>query len=396
MLFCRSRVDLISKMLVVVTAFVLPLSVFLTNVFFILVPILSLVSGGVREKLNVIFRNPVAIAMLAFFSLFIIGLSYTIAPINDALKMLVHYDKIFFAALLFPLFTEDKWRKYSINAFIIGSIVLLILSYLKYFGLSIGPHDESLKGHINFGFIMALLSYFLMLKIFAAKDIRYKIALTLILLLVVFNSLFLSIGRAGYFVFIGLFCLLLFQVFRWRGLLVAVIASILLFSCAYSFSGVFKQRIHDVANDIKVYNLNKNEDTSIGDRINFVRNSLKLIKERPIFGYGTGGYRFAYANIKPTPAVSSHNSHDEYLHIGVQFGSVGILMLLMLFFTQLWQSKNLPKDYCYIAQAIVVSIMIGSLANSWLLDSAEGHVYAYFIALAFAARYSGKLHGSSS
>ena len=373
----------VSKFLLIATAFVLPLSVSLTNIFFILVPVLSFISGDFRGKIRIIFNNPVALLMLAFFALFIFSLSYTVAPLHEALRTLVRYDKIFFAVLLFPLFTQDKLRRYSLNAFILGSLLLLFFSYLKHLGFAIGAHDESLRGHINFGFNMALIAYFLALKFFDTRNKHNKVILLFLLALTIFNFFFLSIGRSGYFIFAALLVLLFFQKLKWRGIIAAIVVAFILFGAAYSFSNVFKLRINTIISDVMVYH--QNQETSVGDRITFWRNSVELIKQKPIFGYGVGGYRTAYSNIKPTPAVPSDNCHNEYLYTGVQFGLIGVFMLLFMFGFQLWKTKVLPLNYCYIAQAVIMAIMLGSFANSWLLDAAEGHVYAYFMALSFAA-----------
>ena len=63
---------------------------------------------------------------------------------------------------------------------------------------------------------------------------------------------------------------------------------------------------------------------------------------------------------------------------------VGLLLLLALFGSQLWYSRFLPKEMKNMAQGIIIALMLGSLVNSLLSDTTEGHLYAYFIALTFA------------
>ena len=64
---------------------------------------------------------------------------------------------------------------------------------------------------------------------------------------------------------------------------------------------------------------------------------------------------------------------------------LGLVMLLLLFGIPIWYSRFLPEELQYIVRGTVLSIALGCLANSWLLDTTEGHFYAYFIVLAFAA-----------
>nr|MBT6354039.1 hypothetical protein [Pelagibacteraceae bacterium] len=79
------------------------------------------------------------------------------------------------------------------------------------------------------------------------------------------------------------------------------------------------------------------------------------------------------------------NPHSEYLIIGVQLGVIGILALLYLFTIQGFSSfKIKDKEKKYLAQGLVVLILIGCIFNSLLMDSRDGHFWAYFSALLFS------------
>lgn len=394
--YLAPKFELISKFFAIATAFVLPLSTALTDVFFIAAVVSYFLAGNWGEKFSFIVRNPVAILLCAFFSLFIIGIFYTTAPLHDVLKVLSKYDKLFFAALLMPLFREEKLRDVALKAFLCAIGIALFLSYLKYFGMfsyggKYGP-VEVFKGHIDFSFLMSFSSYLVALYIFnivaafktsgSRRLLYFLIGSMLFLVLIVYNIFFMGVGRSGYFTFAGLFVLLFLQKMRWRGLLVAVFGVILLFGGAYIFSSVFKERINLVISEAKTYS--DTALTSVGLRITFMEDSLRLVKKHPVFGSGTGSFAFEYAKINPNPAITVSNPHNEYLHIGVQFGLLGVLGLLFMFVAQLLYSRALPEYLRNVSQAVVVSIIIGSFANSWLMDTTPGHFYAYFIALTFA------------
>ena len=392
------KIETISKMLAVATAFAIPLSTSLTGVLFVLTVGLFYLAGNWQDKIMFIFYNRIALYLLLFFSFFVVGMTYTTASLSDALAMLGKYDKLLFAVLLLPIFREERWRNYALNAFITAVGILLFFSYLKYFGVikygaNYGP-VEIFKGHIAFNFLMSFVAYLLLTKVAVARGWQ-RWALAGLLGLIVYNIFFMSIARSGYFVFIALVILFFFQRLRRREVFVALLGTAVLFTCVFIFSPVVKSRMADMISDIKEYNYNK--VTSVGLRMSFVKNSFHLIQEHPLFGTGTGSFKSEYAKIQPSPIVKTHNPHNEYLHIGVQFGTVGIMLLLLNFIMQLRYSKYLPKPYRNIAQAVVLSIMIGSLANSWLLDTTQGHFYAFFIAVTFAGlSVYGKKEISSS
>ncbi|HBC71838.1 MAG TPA: hypothetical protein DCZ38_03560 [Coxiellaceae bacterium] len=407
-----NALELTSKACAVMTAPAIVLSTAATVVLFPLTIALNLAAGNLREKFNLIIRNPVALVFLLFCALFLFGALYSTAPWQpDILLTLRKYDKFLFAVLFFPLFTEERWRNYAINAFMIAILALLIASYFKVnlyywsagsaqvfnpgimfdflisFGASGGSHDgstwiiEIFKPSIEFNFLMSFAAYLCLFKITSIG--RYRLMWIIFLISIVYTVLFRSIGRSGYFVFGGLMILFFVQKFRWRGLFLAIIGVALLFGLAFNFSSTFKQRVNAIFSDVKEYH--KNDMTSVGLRMTFVKNSIGLIKKHPMFGAGTGSFAKEYAAIEPTPSVLANNPHNEYAYITVQFGILGLVIILLFFGVPIWYSQYLPEEQKYLARGVILGIMLGSLANSWLLDVTSGHLYAYFIALAFAA-----------
>ena len=263
---------------------------------------------------------------------------------------------------------------------------MLVMAYLKYFGwLSYIVNKGSIevfKNIIEFNFLMAFAAYLCLFRV--TVEHRYRWLWAIFLLLIVYTMFFRSGGRSGYFVFLGLISLFFFQKLSGRGLFLATVSVLLLFGLAFTFSPVFKERMSIAFNEVKTYH--QNDNTSVGLRMSFVENGIRLIKARPIFGTGTGSFAHKYAAANPGhPSILYRNPHNEYVHIAVQFGMLGLVMLLLLFGIPIWYSRFLPEELQYIVRGTVLSIALGCLANSWLLDTTEGHFYAYFIVLAFAA-----------
>jgi O-antigen ligase len=109
----------------------------------------------------------------------------------------------------------------------------------------------------------------------------------------------------------------------------------------------------------------------------------------PILGTGTGSYNAAFQIKRPDiyniTKGSKRNPHNEYLLIAVQLGLVGVLLLLYLFYTQFISSKKISNNEVkYLSQGLVLLIVIGCLGNSLIMDSGEGHFWAFFSAVLFS------------
>lgn len=377
-------VNMVARFCAVATSVAIPLSTAATVTLFPVTVFLSLISGNLREKFRLILRNPITWVLTVFFLMFLLGIIYSTGSWHDIYIIMRKYVRFFLAIIILPIFMQKKSRDHAINAFIFAILVLLICSYFRDYGwlkTEAKGIIEIFKHSIEFNFLMSFGAYLVLIKIFSYE--RYRFMWIVLFIMLVHTVLFRSMGRTGYFVFaslIGLFCM---QKLSWRGIILSASIVALLFGAANILSPTFHGRMQAIFTEIQEYE--RNDITSVGLRITFAKNSLKIIKRHPFLGTGTGSFAKEYAATDPNPLSFTRNPHNEYLHIAVQFGLLGLVVLLLFFFAPLWYSRFLPEREKYIARGVVVGIMVGSLANSWLLDVTEGYFYAYFIVLAFAA-----------
>ena len=388
-----------SEFSAITLAFFIPISTSLTGILFILSVTTGLLTRRFRQTLALMLNSPWVKTAVLLFALFAIAISYTSAPLHDAISMLEKYSRLLLMVLFIPTFCKPNCRKYAIFAFLCAITVTLIASYLQFFGLTDIPHKFGqaaiFKDRIQTNFLMAFGFYLfsgqlINITINNRKNIIphfrfYQIALFFLCLLTIFDILFLSDGRSGYIIFSLLFLLLAWQKFKWRGILYASGCLLLIMSCVFMLSKNFHDRMLEVHNNVKSYQQG-NTETSVGLRMAFATNSIKLIAKHPLVGTGTGSFKNEYKKITPTHSMPTANPHNEYLNIGVQLGLPAIAVLLLLFYLQWHESNTLPKQYQEIAQAVVLTISIGCLGNAWLMDTTEGHFYALFMALCFASR----------
>ena len=338
----RNNLDFLAKLSAIIFSFFLPISTALTDIFFILSIVLTLVAGNFKEKWKLISGTRVIAVCLLLFGFMLIGVLYSSGSWSVRLDTLKKYSTLLFGVFLLPLFVEKRWRQYAIIAFLCAMFLISILSYLKFYGFTLPYEHDPLsfgifKSHIDTNFFMAFSSY--LIAVFFMTYPKLRRWLALLLLMFVINTVYIGDSRTGYLAFIFLVILFFIQYFKLKQVAVALLLLLMLFLSAYHLSPVFKKTINISWHNLKLYlarrhvsYISPHELTSEGLRLEFYQNSIKLIKQHPVFGTGTGSFYHQYSLLRPQPKtkIITSDPTNEYLNISVQFGLLGLGLMLWL------------------------------------------------------------------
>jgi O-antigen ligase len=389
-----ARADACARMCAIALGFSIPISVALDNILLALLLVASLAAGSYRDKWLAIRANPVACAALFLFGLLTLGLGYGERYPDDGLRYWGKYVDVLFVPIFIVVFCDPRTREDAMKAFGGALLASLIVSFFSPFGLLHGnpmvpPNDADFPVGFKYSITQSLLVAFgafacvLVARETASRKLR--VVLAGVALIAGLNVLFVVISRTGYIVLAALLLYFFIVQFRWRGVAAAVFAGGVLFTAGYFSSGVLHQRVDGAIAEMKGWKADVPSSTSIGVRMEFYRGSLKIIREHPLFGAGTGAFPAAYAALAPKPQVEKVlNPHNEYLLIGTQIGIVGLALLLYLFYTQWRLAARLTPLYRDLARGLVLVFVIGCLFNSLLLDHTEGLLFAWATGLCFA------------
>ena len=382
----QKLLDFASRFCAIAVALMLPISTSLTEIFVYVTVVLSIFSGSFQKHWRIIYRSRIGLMLLLLYLFLAIGVAYSTAPLHQAIGGLFKYNKLFLGALLLPIFVDEKTRRYALLAFMAAMTFVMIASY----GLVIktiyihGSYQTAtvFKNHIAQNFLMAFSAY-----VFAISALKYKRWSWLFIFLAflaVINTMFLSTGRSGYIIFAVLLFLFLWQCMGLKGMMLSVLAVLILFIAAFFISHTFHARTVEIIQNYHKYQHGQMVN-SIAERITFAKNGLRLIKKHPVFGTGTGSFENEYLSLHTPSDVITVNPHNEYINMGVQLGTVGIALMLVMFYCGWRESDKLPKFDEKLAKGIIVAIGFGCLINSWLMDVTEGFTFVYFVALSFAS-----------
>lgn len=381
----------INNYLLLLLAFFITTSVFMSDVIVMLFFLSWIASGNFKEKLKRIFFNPITSSIIIFISYFLLSFLWSDASIfNTTTKGQL---LLILAPVLFTLSFDSSYVKGAKYIFIMGlfcNILLSIFTFINPNNLMFkdGHYDTEIFAH---GFLDHFdYSIFLFFGIILIISLRLKKdysfwwwTAALILVITLLNSY----GR------IGIMCLIIFVpiiiMFFQRSkihyiLLLIMFGSLII---SYYIFPPFSQRVNTTVENIYLIKhpkslsekidddaeflakdtfltkehflqeILKDEkkiqliaqkkpeyETSIGQRYVYTKNSLKLIQKNPIFGYGGHQFYKIYNDYFSKQEIKKITQpHNNFIFILVELGAVGIILMLLIFFYQIkvyFQTKN--------------------------------------------------------
>lgn len=388
----QTRCDTTAKTLAVLMTFLIPISTTLMQIVLGLLIIVFFAAGTeqLRARAKLIYAHPVSRAALMLFLVFCIGILYSTATINDSLAMLAKMAKILCIPLLLPLFVEEKWRRAAIIALVAAMGLTLLLSLLKvYGGLPIRSRFTEacvFKNHIDSNLLMSIAAFCVGQMFLQARERWIKISLAIVLALMTFYILWMSDGRMGYVIFATLWLLFLVQHMQLKTIIVGTGVLLLILGVSSFGPSRLQHRMTLLSEEVELYKKKGSTEQSLGQRLEFAQSSFEIAKKQIWFGVGTGGYKQAYSAFAEEKGLATTaNAHNEYLNILVQWGIMGLLAFAALFWTLIKTSFNLEVPERFFLQSIILAMLLGSTANSWLMDFTSGYFFVTFAALCAAA-----------
>ena len=399
----------------VALAVAIPLSTALDNVL-LLCLLVTVLIGNSRAVWQMLTNNAVVYASVVLFAALLLGMAYGGTPLKEAAGILGKYIDLAFVPLLMVAGRDTATRRHAMLGFLAVMLLTAVLSWLV--GMRILPVAEWMwhgcqpenpaifRSSITQNILMVYAAYLLALQARAAALPQIKWLLNGLAILASSNVLFMVQGKTGYLIMLALLAYFAWQsVARrlhlqglgigWRKGAGMGLLALLLVAGIYQISPRLHERLDEMVVEFQEWRPNAGNDTSTGERLDFYYNTIELIKQHPLLGYGTGGFVAAYAQqVQDLDVRPTRNPHNEYLLMMVQLGMLGLALLLYLFYT-LWRcAAQLPGLFEQdAARGLVLTIAIAALFNSPLLDHTEGLFFAYTSALLFANLNSGKQYG---
>lgn len=394
------KMDVINKWLLVLMGFAIPLSTAATSVvlgLILLFWILDNISDRFQRWVSVLKTNPVAFMGLVVFLIHALGILYTGGGKERVSESLMDGAKFLFIPLAMIYCKDNQYHSRLVFAFSLAMGITLLLSCLLWMDRLPGfipvkgtPLDSNVfLNHIAQNLFMAYMAFLAAVQARAAKGYGQRILWAVFSLLALVNVFFMVGGMTGHLVAGVLFLYFFLSWGRTKSLIAA--GSVLLILVGFAWinpSNSIFLRSQRMIEEIKAWEYGKKASgqSSSGLRLEFYTNTVKIIKENPVWGTGTGGFENAYQQLTEKTGMNpTDNPHNEYLMMTAQFGFAGLAALLGFFLAQ-WRSAGFlgSPGQTVAARGFVLAIVFAAMVSSPLQDNAEGWFFALMSAHLFA------------
>ncbi len=392
--------------LLVSYAFVVPINDRACSFLFSLILLLIVFRGQFKTYFSSVVKNPVVIALMAFFGIYVLSLLW-----SENIKEGIALVKSVKYALFLPLFLSFIDKRFSlriISAFLGGMLLSELISYGIHFEIlptqlvwqgiqiysSYAIHDPSpFLHHSHYGMALALSVSILIYRVFEPVAISYKVIASIFIMTMTMNLLITG-GRIGYLLYAVLILLSLFLSLE-KKMFKPAVAIVLLIGLVgiggYKLSSIFQKRVDETICNIQAP---KNFDSSAGNRLGLWYHSAGVITNNPLFGVGIGDG--LDETRKRIPAEENFlkdmtHFHNQYIEILVGTGVVGLLIFLNIF-AQIYKYEQKDKELKAIMLLVSVAIAFALLTETFNMK----FYFSLWIVLLAAAMAKGSSPESDS
>lgn len=389
-------------------AFFIPISNKVSSLILISIAIFLLFSNELKSRLLTIIQDKIIQAFLLFYIMHFIWMLGT-EHIDAAVFKVYHYKSIL-AIIIIAMTIQKKFITKILSSFTAGMLLSEVFSYSMALNIKIPfvPLKEGMgnvpfmQSYTQYGTVLSITLGLILYNLLTDKNSNiYKKVFLILFFISASLNIFIVASRIGYILYaLSIFSVLLFvykQEIR-KVLLPSIILITLGYTFAYNFSDLFRSRTSALYHDV-IAVPDGDFSTSNGARAGYYFYGIEIIKNNFMFGVGTGDH---IAEIKKSILAQEKNQankdnllvniwnyncaslHSEYLDNTLQFGIIGLIVFLNIFY-QLLSYNQIDNNRRVIQIILIVSMLFVSIGS--IIFLAEG-IVRVFIFLTAVSLYT--------
>ncbi|QFR48663.1 O-antigen ligase family protein [Sulfurimonas lithotrophica] len=377
----QDKYILAANYLFIVYAFFLPIYAKPVKTIFGMVLVLFLLSGNIKEKLLFAFKDKVVQAFLLFVLVHLIWILGS-ENLEMAVFKLKELKYVLYMIVFIAVIRKDFIYK-ILTGFLLGIFFSEIVSYLMLFDIRIpylvytgyGVNVPFMETFTQYSTVLSISLGILLYGIVTKKQKLWVKIIYVMFFISASSNIFIIQSKLGY----GLYAISILTVtamimIKYKKYFMLPVSLVLIFGgyfIAYNTSDIFHNRVNDFFNQTEAAIDKQNYYTSTGARVGFYVYSYEIMKENFLFGVGAGDHIGEFKNYVKEHETNKKNIHSmyentkngeyaslhsEFLDNTLQFGIIGLLVFLNIFY----QLLRYPYDdhYMKVVQIIFIVILL--------------------------------------
>ncbi len=371
----------------------LPWSTSLVGIFGVVLVLVMLPAIDAAEFIASL-KRPACVAPIALFLLALAGTLWSDARWGMRFYSVAPTAKLLLLPLLFYHFERSRRGVWVFTAFLASCAVMVVASWIvAYFPeLTLKARDAASRGVFvknyidqsqEFALCAVALAYPIA-TLLRAKRLALALVLGALSLGFLSNMAFVIVSRTALVTIPIMLAAFAVLHLRWQTTLMVLCACAVAGAVVWFTSPQLEATVATFEQQYQKY-MAEGATTSIGQRLEYYRKSLRFFVEAPVIGHGTGSIEglFVQSAIGQTGAAADvvRNPHNQTLNVAVQWGAVGVVILYAMWISHLllFRGEGLAN---WIGLLVVVQNIFTSLFNSHIFDFHEGWMYVLGVGVA--------------
>ena len=353
-----------------------------------------------KQFINVFIKNKINLSLVILLFSLCLSSFYTIATYDETISILKKYIKLLYIPICYYVLQVEWIKDKSINYFIAGCSIILLLSYLKNLNIIdsrtfediarfLGSNYESklldgvtiFQHSIIHGVVMSFYFYITFIKARKEHNSYYY----LLSFLGFYNIFFMNTSRTAYLITSLLIIVIFLNFYKNKKNLIFLL--VISLSILMGNKNIIIERYNNSVQDI-ISISNNYYNSSFGLRYIYAHNGIKNMFLKPIFGHGVGSYKNTIKNYfdKNNMDMSNYitqNPHNEFISILAQIGLFGFFVFLCFIYFLIkdtYHSNN--------GKAVIIIVVVSCLFNSLFYDNVMGIFAVLIISFAMQRKKS--------
>ena len=285
----------------------LPISTAATNFALAIGLIAWCFSGRWLNTWQIVRSEPAAAIALILFALLCLSALWSPAPIDEQWNAVGKFRKLLMIPVVASVFDDPRWRtRVLVAGFTVGAVTLVLSLGSAFTGYQFPvareylvagapPNATVFKQHITQGWMMSLFAFGCLTGAVFLRQPRWRIAMLLLGAVAALDNLAFVQSRTGHVAALLLVSLWALLRFGRRGIAIASAVIVVAVGVFAATGAAVFTRAERTVTEVEMVQHGSTQTTSVGYRMTFYRNSLKLIAAAPVFGHGLGSMATVYA-----------------------------------------------------------------------------------------------------